>query len=142
MLTRGVSRIMVRRMTGRSISKGWKRTTLAALLAYALALQGVLLALGGAMHVQAAGLPQAVLCIEADGGPSRQPGPADKADHALCCVVGCTAGIGVTGPLPAAATLRVRFPAPIDVNPAAAFVAPVVASSVPPVGSRAPPRLG
>jgi len=141
MLTQGVARIMVRRMTGRSIIAGWKRTTLIAMLAYALALQGVLLALGGAMHVQAAGLPQAVLCVQTEGGSSHQPGPTDKADHALCCVVGCTAGTTVAGPLPAAAGLRMRFPAPIDLDPAPAFVAPIVASSIPPVGSRAPPRF-
>ena len=132
---------MVRRMTGRSIIAGWKRTTLIAMLAYALALQGVLLALGGAMHVQAAGLPQAVLCVQADGGIAAPASPTDQADHALCCVVGCTAGTTLAGPLPVAATLRMRFPAPIDLDPAPAFAAPVVASSLPPVGSRAPPRF-
>jgi hypothetical protein len=133
---------MVPAMKGRSIITGWKRTTLAAMLAYALALQGVLLALGGAMHVQAADLPETVLCVEANGGgPTHQPGPLDSADHALCCIVGCTAGIAISGPLPVAAALRMRFPAPLDLRPAAALPAPVIAPSLPPVGSRAPPRL-
>jgi len=135
---------MVRAMTGRAIITGWKRASLAAMLAYALTLQGVLLALGGAMHVQAAALPETVLCLEAvDGFAPDRPGPADHgSDHTLCCIAGCTAGIGAAGPGPGTAALRARFPVPADSRPAIDMAASVVASSTLPVGSRAPPRLG
>ena len=56
------------------------------MLAYALALQGVLLALGGAMHVQAAGLPRAVLCFRPMRGSSHQPGrPKGRSRALLYC---------------------------------------------------------
>jgi hypothetical protein len=127
-------------MTGRAIITGWKRTALAATLAYALALQGVLLALGGAMHVQAAGLPETVLCLQADdGGSPHQPA---HTDHALCCILGSGTGVGPAGPAPAAASLDIRRPVPVDLRPIVASSAPASTSNVLPVGSRAPPRLG
>ena len=75
------------------------------------------------MHVQAAGLPQAVLCVQAEGGSSHQPA-ADRQGRSralLCCRLHGR-NYGAAGPLPAAAGLRMRFPAPIDLDPRARVV--------------------
>lgn len=129
---------MVRPMTGTAIITGWKRTALAAMLAYALALQGVLLALGGAMHVQAATLPETVLCLSDDqGGSPHQPG---QTDHALCCILSCGVSVGSAGPV--TASLQPRQPLPVDLRPTVDASPRAVALNVLPVGSRAPPRLG
>jgi hypothetical protein len=53
--------------------KGWKQAGITAAVAYALALQALLLSFGGALHAGAANLPQAIICL-----PSQQPAP----DHA------------------------------------------------------------
>ncbi|KAB0268087.1 hypothetical protein [Microvirga brassicacearum] len=134
---------MVRPMTGTAIITGWKRTALAGMLAYALALQGVLLALGGAMHVQAATLPETVLCLsDGQGGSPHQPG---QTDHALCCILSCGVSVASAGPVPVTASLQPlqpRQPLPIDLRPTVGASPRAIALNVLPVGSRAPPRLG
>ncbi len=131
-------------MSGRATTSGWKRTLLAALLAYALVAQGGLLALADAMHLGAAELPPAVLCIKADdGGSPHQPGQTDHAaDHKMCCIAGCSSPAGAAGPLPVAASLTDRVSAAMELGAALASADRVIAPALPPVGSRAPPRLG
>jgi hypothetical protein len=134
---------MVPAMSGRAITHGWKRSLLASLLAYALVVQGALLALSGAMHVRAAELPPAILCLKADdSGSAHRPGQPDHAaDHNLCCLAGCSSGPGAAGPLPVAASLADRLSAAMALEPGRASADRVIAPSLPPVGSRAPPRV-
>ena len=130
-------------MSGRAITHGWKRTLLASLLAYALVVQGALLALSGAMHVRAAELPPTVLCLKADdGGSAHRPGQTDQAaDHNLCCLAGCSSAPGPAGPLPVAVSPTDRLSAAIGLEPGPVSADRVFAPSLPPVGSRAPPRV-
>jgi hypothetical protein len=120
--------------------KGWKQAGITAAVAYALALQALLLSFGGALHAGAANLPQAIICL-----PSQQPAP----DHApvdahdsLCCILSCNASVPPAGPVPALAFLD----RPPSVPNATGIFRPApflrLASNVLPVGSRAPPRLG
>ena len=77
------------------------------MLAYALALQGLLLALGGAMHVQAAGLPERCSAFRPMMAVAAPALPTDKAitpSAALSAARAATPG----GPLPAAAVLSDR----------------------------------
>jgi hypothetical protein len=131
-------------MSGNAITRGWKRTLLASLLAYALVVQGALLALSGAMHVRAAEGPPVILCLKADeSGSAQQPGQTDHAaDHKLCCLTGCASGPGAAGPLPVAASLTDRLVAAMGSGPGPTSGDPIIGPSLPPVGSRAPPRLG
>ncbi len=117
---------------------GWKRAALTAAIAYALVMQAMLLSLGGALHAAAAE-PQAFICAQ-DG--QTQPDHAPAASHdGLCCILSCH-GSGAAGPLPVAA-------APVRLAPVGLVTSLPVSSSVShlstsvlPVGSRAPPRLG
>jgi hypothetical protein len=125
-------------MTHRGFITGWKRAAVAAALAYALVLQGLLLSLGGALHAAEASGPQAVICAEgAAGGPDRAPA---KAHDALCCILGCHGS--TAGPLPVFTALKRPAPAALDIEAAGEPAVLRVASKVLPLGSRAPPRLG
>lgn len=123
-----------------AIRTGWRRTALVAALAYVLALQGVLLALGGAMQVQAAGLPATLLCVQKDdGGTAHQPG---SAEHALSCALACSVSSAPDGPLPVIASLPMSRAVPVTAGFKAGRQRLAASSAVLPVGSRAPPRLG
>ncbi|WP_230534377.1 hypothetical protein [Microvirga roseola] len=115
------------------------RSAVAAVLAYALALQAILFAFGGAYHAVAAPGPQAILCVtNGDVGPDRLPA---KAHDGLCCTLSCH-GSGPAGPLPAA--IHAERLSSDQAVIATAGEAPVFRAShgFLPVGSRAPPRLG
>ncbi|MFC4172773.1 hypothetical protein ACFOYU_11975 [Microvirga sp. GCM10011540] len=120
---------------------GGKRAVLAVALAYVLVLQGLLLSMAGAVQAGSGHLPQAILCLtDADRAPD-DPAPA-KAHDGLCCLLGCHGAGSAGGPLPAAAMV-----APVPRRAVAADARPAtpvlpVASTILPVGSRAPPRLG
>jgi hypothetical protein len=128
-------------MRDRAFITGWKRAVLTAVLAYALALQSLLLPASGAVHAGAGNLPQAVLCVtEGDRTPDH-PAPARPHDG-LCCILGCHGSGSPVGPVPVAAAPD--RPSPLAVAKAAIPEAPVLplSSTILPVGSRAPPRLG
>lgn len=126
-------------MTKRGHSIGWKRVALAALLAYALVLQTVLLSLAGATHAVAAAGPEGVLCLQ-DGQTAPKHSPA-AAHDGLCCLVGCH-GAGPAGPAPANVSL-VRF-GPVGIGAAQPLISSASVPPLPilPLGSRAPPRFG
>ncbi|MDF2689775.1 MAG: hypothetical protein K0Q80_2741 [Microvirga sp.] len=118
---------------------GWKRVALAALLAYALVLQTVLLSLAGASHAVAAVGPEGVLCLQ-DDQTAPEHSPAAPHDG-LCCLVGCH-GSGPAGPAPVAVSLiRFELMQAEAVQPAASS-ASLPSPKILPLGSRAPPRLG
>ena len=78
-----------------------------------------------------------------DGGSPHQPGQTDHAaDHKMCCIAGCSSPAGAAGPLPVAASLTDRVSAAMELGAALASADRVIAPALPPVGSRAPPRLG
>jgi len=118
---------------------GWKRAVLTALMAYALVLQALLAALGGAAHAAEASGPREVLCLQSgQSGPDH--GPA-QAHDGLCCIWSCH-GSGPAGPAPG--FIPAERLAPVALGPRAPADSPAARrfSGVLPVGSRAPPRLG
>jgi hypothetical protein len=126
-------------MTKWASHTGWKRVALAAVLAYALVLQTVLVSLAGASHAVAAAGPEGVLCLQ-DGQTSPEHSPASSHDG-LCCLVGCY-GSGPAGPAPVVASL-IRFkPVRTEAVQPAASLASLPTPNILPLGSRAPPRLG
>jgi hypothetical protein len=128
-------------MTHRGFTTGWKRAAIAAAVAYALVLQGLLLSLGGALHAAEASGPQAMI-ICADGAASGQDrGAPAKAHDALCCILSCHSSTAA-GPLPAFTALKRPAPTALVIKAAGEPAALPVASKVLPLGSRAPPRLG
>jgi len=138
-LTGAVGKISVPAMTKRASITGWKRVALAALLAYALVLQTLLLSLAGASHAVAAAGPEGVLCLQ-DGQTVPKHSPAASHDS-LCCLVGCH-GSGSAGPAPVAASL-IRFePVSAEAAQPAGSSASLPSPKILPLGSRAPPRLG
>ena len=131
-------------MKHRGFTKGtgcwsWKRAAVAAVVAYALALQGLLLSLGGALHAAEASGPQAVICAEGAAG-DRDRGGLPKAHDALCCILGCHGS--TAGPLPVFTALKRPAPAALGIEAAGQPAVLRVASKVLPLGSRAPPRMG
>jgi hypothetical protein len=128
-------------MTGKALMTGWKRTAVAVMLAYVLALQGLLLSMGGAVQAASSHSPQGVLCVTDPGAAPDHQAPA-KAHDGLCCILGCH-GSGHGGGLPPASA-SIDRPSPLVVAAVAVPEAPAlrVSSTVLPVGSRAPPRLG
>jgi hypothetical protein len=128
-------------MIGKASTTGWKRTAMAVMLAYVLALQALLLSMSGAVQAAEGHSPQGVLCITDPGAAPDHQDPA-KAHDGPCCILGChSAGHG--GGLPPTSA-SVERPSPLVVAAAAVPEAPAlrVSSNVLPVGSRAPPRLG
>jgi hypothetical protein len=94
-----------------------RHRTIALIAAYALALQGLLLAFVPAGPVSVAG-PFATLCVHNSGGGGGQDQPAQ---HDGPCAALCAAmGHGVAGPLPPAATAVAAMvrealpPVPVD----------------------------
>ena len=127
-------------MRFRGFTTGWKRAATAAVVAYALVLQGLLLSLGGALHAAEASGPQTIIC--ADGIASGQDGGAPaKAHDALCCTLSCH-GSTAAGPLPVFAALKRPTQAALAIKAAGESAVLRVDSKVLPLGSRAPPRLG
>jgi len=128
-------------MTGKAFTTGWKHAALAVALAYVLALQALLLSMGGAVQAASGHSPQGILCITEPGAAPGHQAPA-KAHDGLCCILGCHGSGPAGGPLPAPASFDP--PSPLAVAAAAVPGAPVLrlSSNVLPVGSRAPPRLG
>lgn len=120
--------------------KGWKRAVLTALMAYAFVLQTVLVSFSGSAHAAEAASPQGILCLQ-DGQARPDHDPA-KAHEGLCCILSCHHKAGAGGPVPNAVALERRHAAaPITSVPAVSSD-PRITSTILPVGSRAPPRLG
>jgi hypothetical protein len=115
-----------------------KRTIAIALLAaYALAVNAIVTGFGGAIAVGHAAIGLDVICADgsAPGAPIR---PADHNHKQTCCTAACGHGAGVFAIDGASAWLAVRYAATVlDADPSAIIA--VHASSVLPVGSRAPP---
>ena len=126
-------------MRFRGFTTGWKRAATAAVVAYALVLQGLILSLGGALHAADASGPQTIICAE--GSATGQDRAPVKAHDALCCTLSCH-GSTAAGPLPVFAVLKRRTPAVLEIRAAGKPAVLRVASHVLPLGSRAPPRLG
>jgi hypothetical protein len=118
---------------------GWKRVALAALLAYALVLQTVLLSLAGASHAVAAAGPEGVLCLQ-DGQTAPEHSPAASHDS-LCCLVSCH-GSGSAGPVPSAISLSRLEPVRAVASEPTVSPDSIPSPKLLPLGSRAPPRLG
>jgi hypothetical protein len=126
-------------MTRKDTISGWKRAALAALVAYALVLQTVLVSLSGAAHAAEAAGPQGILCLQ-DGQTRSDHDPA-KAHEGLCCTLSCHHA-GADGPLPEAVPLEQPIASVLMApGPVVSSHSPVT-STILPVGSRAPPRLG
>jgi len=128
--------------SGAFILRRWQRAGIVAALAYALALQALLFAFGGALHAHDALIlgPTAILCGEGKGAAPTPDRPA-QAHDALCCVLSC--GVSATaGALPEVAGLArpAALPRLVAFLPAEPLL--VRSSGFLPVGSRAPPRLG
>lgn len=126
-------------MRSRNIIKGWKHAAIAAALAYALVLQTLLIAFGGAAHAAAALEGQTLLCIE---NTATGQDPQDAARHDGLCCVPCGGGQSATVPPPAQATPERLLPTESAAALPAEGSVLAVSSNVLPVGSRAPPRLG
>lgn len=137
-LTGALGKISVPAMTKRASIAGWKRVAMAALLAYALVLQTVLLSLAGASHAVAAG-PEGVLCLQ-DGRTAPDHSPAASHDG-LCCLASCH-GSGPAGPAPVASSPMRFEPVSAEAGRPALSFAPPSFPKILPLGSRAPPRLG
>lgn len=119
---------------------GWKRAAITAAVAYALALQALLLSVSGALHAGSVASPQGILCAwDATPAPDHSP---SKAHDGLCCILGCSVSAAAGGPVPSAILLDRLLPVAtlIGYSLEAPFLR--IASKVLPVGSRAPPRLG
>ncbi len=127
-------------MTDRAFMKGWKRAPIVAVLAYALVLQALAFAFGGALHAGAANLPQAVFCESGD--LSAHGDSPSKAHDTLCCIVSCHASGSLSGPVPVVASFGPMLPILETVGLSHPRPVLRLASNVLPVGSRAPPRLG
>ncbi len=139
LLTSDSEKISVPAMTRRAPRTGWTRAAIAAVMAYAFVLQLVLLSVSGAFHAAAAAEAQGIICLQ-DGSSAPDHGPK-KAHENLCCTVSCH-GAGATGPAPVAAILERIAPvaAAADLSGDASDLR--LTSTVLPLGSRAPPRLG
>jgi hypothetical protein len=110
-------------------------------VAYAILLQAFLLSLAGAAHAAPGADPQAVLC--AYDGTSGPHDPSGQTAHTgLCCILGCQGFAAAPGPAPSGAVQKPLRPASIRVEPSYERVVTRVSSTVLPLGSRAPPRLG
>lgn len=117
----------------------FRRAVLTALMAYALVLQTVLASFGGAAHAAQAAGPSGILCLQ-DGQTRPDSAPA-KGHDGLCCTLSCHGG-GTAGPAPASVPAVRLAPVPLDEQGRADPPAVHLFSTVLPVGSRAPPRLG
>lgn len=109
------------------------------IVAYALALQAILLAMATPHHTSVLlGGDAAILCLEHDGSGGSQDGPTSPVGHVECCIVAAfecpvMSPVGLRHRLPE----RGFVPVLIRVFHDAAPSAPSLGS---PLGSRAPPR--
>jgi hypothetical protein len=117
----------------------FRRAVLTVLVAYALVLQTVLVSLGGAAHAAEAAAPQAIHCLQ-DGRTQPDHAPS-KAHDGLCCTLNCH-GPGSAGPAPGFVLGERLAPVVLEAPAPAVSQAARLSSSILPVGSRAPPRLG
>jgi hypothetical protein len=126
-------------MRRRISAKGWTRTAIAAVMAYAFVLQALLLSTSGAVHAAAATETAGIICLQ-DGSPAPDHSPA-QAHENLCCSLSCH-GSGPAGPV-SVATIIDRV-APLAVASVRSADRPQLrlTSNVLPLGSRAPPSLG
>src|SRR5262245_6660929 len=118
-------------------SKQTARTVVALIAAYALALNAIVAGLGAAIAVGHAAIGLDVICADgsAPGAPVR---PADRSHKQTCCTAACGHGAGASAVDVAGAWLALRYAATVLDTDTSASVA-VHASSVLPLGSRAPP---
>lgn len=119
---------------------GWRKATVSAVAAYALALQAFLTGFAGAAQAAPALLAEAgILCAEHGGSSGDPRTPAQEHQDGSCGILHCT-GLGAPVGLP---------PAPFSVPARTILAAPLRLSvlvdvligprAVKPVGSRAPP---
>jgi hypothetical protein len=120
-------------------SKQTARTVVALIAAYALALNAIVAGLGAAIALGHAAIGLDVICADgsAPGAPIR---PADHSHKQTCCTAACGHGAGACAIDVASAWLAIRYAATVLDADTSATIA-VHASSVLPVGSRAPPRF-
>jgi hypothetical protein len=118
-------------------SKQTVRTVVALIAAYALALNAIVAGLGVAVAIGHAAIGLDVICADgsAPGAPIR---PVDHSHKQTCCTAACGHGASACAIDAAHAWLTVRYAATVLDTDTSATVA-VHASSVLPVGSRAPP---
>ncbi|MXQ13493.1 hypothetical protein [Microvirga makkahensis] len=126
-------------MTRMAPITSFRRAVLTALTAYVLVLQTVFASFGGAAHAAQAAGPGGILCLQ-DGQTRPDPAPANGHDG-LCCTLSCHGG-GAAGPAPAFVPAVRLAPVTLDEHVQADPSAVHLFSTVLPVGSRAPPRLG
>ncbi|WP_201834175.1 hypothetical protein [Microvirga zambiensis] len=126
-------------MSGRASRTVWTRAAIAAVMAYAFVLQLVLLSVSGAFHAAAAAEAQGIICVQ-DGSSAPDHDPK-KAHEALCCTLSCHSP-GAAGPAPAAAILGRIAPVAMATELLGDAFDLRLTSTVLPLGSRAPPRLG
>ena len=126
-------------MTRKASRKSWTHAAIVAVMAYAFVLQALLLSVGGAFHAAQAAEAQGIICLQ-DGASTPDHAP-DKAHQNLCCTLSCH-GSGPAGPVPLAAILKRIVPAAVTGHAPADAPHLRLTSTVLPLGSRAPPRLG
>lgn len=117
----------------------WRRAVLGAVMAYALAIQALLSAFGGALHAGTLAGPEAFLCAPGQTA-SQDPAPS-KPHDGLCCLVSCH-GAGSAAPAPIHTALEQPPLSGALAEALGKAPLPDLTSAVFPVGSRAPPRLG
>jgi len=126
-------------MTRRASRTSWTHAAIVAAMAYAFVLQALLLSLGGAIHAAAAAEPQGIICLQ--GGSDAPDHSPSKAHQDLCCTLSCH-GSGPAGPAPLAAVLERVARSGLTGDRPADRPHLRLTSTVLPLGSRAPPRLG
>src|SRR4051812_39443984 len=122
-------------MVRATLAHPWRRSAIALLAAYGLALQALLSGLGGGLHPAPAGI--APLCAPEDGAASRPKRGAPASHAELCCVLACHAsalGEAAVGPAMAGSLQLIGA---IFTDPEVAFE--LANRKLRPVGSRAPP---
>jgi hypothetical protein len=127
-------------MKRRGFSSIWRRAAITAVMAYALTLQALLLSFGGAAHAATlAGAPDIICATGAASGSHDAPA---NAHDGLCCILGHNGCAAPAGLPPAAGIVDRARPSLTVSGRVHERVFPRAFSSVLPVGSRAPPRLG
>lgn len=120
--------------------RGWTRTITGVVVAYALALQAILLAMATPHHTSMLlGGDAASFCLEHDGSSGSQDEPTSPVTHAECCIVAAferpvISPVALPHRPPARSLLPVVIRVFHDARPSATSLGS-------PLGSRAPPRL-
>lgn len=116
------------------------RAAVAVAVAYALALQALLLAYGGALHAAPFGIdPGSAICLGSVSPENERDAPSPKTPDVLCCVLSCGGLSTPAAPLP---SLDIAKEPPLTEasTAAAGFLdAPSGPWPVWPLGARAPP---